>query len=153
MNWKKITGFSGWIALCYATAAVGSLAPTRWYAELVRPSWAPPGWLFAPVWTLLYGMMGVAAALVWSRGGFSANRAPLGLFLVQLVLNGAWTFIFFGQRALGWAAVEIAVLWVLILATLVAFWRRRGSAGILLIPYLLWVGFACALTFEIWRLN
>lgn len=153
---KQIAGLIGWLIVCYAVSAVGAVASVQaaaFYGELLQPSWAPPGWVFGPVWTLLYGMMAVAAWLIWRSGGFGLNRGPLYLFLVQLVLNGLWSWLFFAWRQGGLAFVDIGFLWILILATLVAFWRVRPLAGILMLPYLLWVSFAAALNLAIWQLN
>jgi len=147
-------GLVAWLALCYGVAAFGAQFSARgFYSELARPSWSPPGWVFGPVWTLLYTMMAVAAWLVWRRSGFAAASLALGLFLVQLAFNAAWSWIFFGMREIGWGFADIAALWVALLATLVVFWRRDRLAGALLIPYLAWVTFAAALNFTIWRLN
>jgi len=125
-----------------------------WYPSLVRPSFAPPSWIFGPVWTALYLMMGLAAWLVWRKAGSTpAGRVALGLFAVQLVLNGLWSVLFFGLRAPGPALIEIVVLWVGIAATLRAFWRLDAGAGWLLVPYLCWVTFATALNAGFWWLN
>jgi benzodiazapine receptor len=153
---------AGWmlllfIGLTFAAAGIGGLFTSQsvssWYPTLARPSWTPPSGLFGPVWTVLYLTMGVAAWLVWREGGWSGGRGALGLFLVQLVLNAAWSALFFGMRAPGWAFAEILLLWGFILATVLAFWEIRPAAGALLIPYLLWVTFAAMLNFAIWRLN
>jgi tryptophan-rich sensory protein len=125
-----------------------------WYPALVRPSFAPPSWIFGPVWTALYLMMGLAAWLVWNRAGSSpAGRVALGLFVLQLALNGLWSVLFFGLRAPGPALIEIVVLWAGIAATLRAFWRLAACAGWLLMPYLAWVTFATALNAGFWWLN
>ena len=124
-----------------------------WYAGLNKPSWTPPSAVFAPVWSALYVMMGVAAWLVWRRGGLTAVAVPLALFGIQLALNVAWSAIFFGLRRPGWAFVEIVALWALILATVIAFRRISPTAGYLLLPYLAWVTFAAALNLAIWRAN
>lgn len=141
---------------CFAVSAFGALATLQagpFYNQLIQPSWAPPSWLFGPVWTTLYTMMAIAAWLVWRSGGFRSNRTALSLFLVQLGLNGIWSWIFFTWN-LGLAALaDIILLWFLIAATLVTFRRVRPLAGILLIPYLLWVGFAAALNYALWQLN
>ena len=153
---RQTLGFIGWFVLSFAASAVGAVASIEaksFYRQLVQPSWAPPPWLFGPVWTVLYAMMAIAAWLVWRKGGFRANRIALSLFLVQLVLNALWTWIFFAWHSGAWAFAEIVVLWVLIVATIVAFWRVRPLAGALLIPYLLWVSFAAALNYSIWQLN
>jgi benzodiazapine receptor len=147
-------GLAGWLAVSYAAGLVGSrYLPGPWYRELVKPSWNPPAAVFAPVWTALYALMAIAAWLVWKRAGFAAAALPLALFGAQLVLNAAWTYLFFGLHRPDLAFFEIALLWLLILATTVAFWREQPVAGALLLPYLCWVGFAAALNFRIWRLN
>ena len=151
---RRWLGFAGWVVLPYLAAALGTIySGPEYYSELRRPSWSPPAWLFGPVWTVLYGMMGVAAGLVWVRHGWRGAGTALGLFLVQLVLNAVWSPLFFGLRRPDLALIDIVGLWVLILATVVAFWRKRVVAGVLLVPYWLWVSFATALNFEIWRLN
>lgn len=123
------------------------------YQSLSRPDWAPPPWLFGPVWTVLYLMIGVAAWLVWRERGLTGARTALSLFVIQLVANALWTWIFFAWRRGALAFAEIVVLWILIVATMMAFWRIRRIAGALLIPYLAWVTFASALTYCIWKLN
>lgn len=151
---RRGLGFAGWVALPFLAAWFGSRFPAAgWYAELQKPEWSPPAWVFGPVWTVLYLLMGIAAGLVWKRYGFSGARTALGLFLAQLVLNALWSWLFFGLRLPGLAFGEIVVLGILILATAIAFWRKRPVAGALLVPYLLWVAFAAALNFSIWRLN
>lgn len=153
---KDILGLIGWLMTCFAVSAFGALATFQarpFYNQLIQPSWAPPSWLFGPVWTTLYTMMAIAAWLIWRSGGFRSNRTALSLFLVQLGLNGIWSWIFFTWN-LGLAALaDIILLWFLIAATLVRFRRVRPLAGILLIPYLLWVGFAAALNHALWQLN
>ena len=129
--------------------SVGSM-PGTWYEDLHKPSWNPPAWLFGPAWTLLYTLMAVAAWLVWKRVGFSW---PLVLYFVQLALNAAWTPIFFGAHQLGWALIEIVLMWVTILLTLLSFRRVNPTAGWLFVPYLVWVSFATCLNFTLWRLN
>lgn len=142
-----------WLAAAFVPAAIGAAFPAPdYYADLRKPAWAPPPWLFGPVWTALYAMIGVAAWLVARSGGPARGRA-LGLWSGQLILNAAWTPIFFGLRAPGAAFAEIAALWVAVAATTAAFFARRTAAGILLLPYLAWVSFAALLNFTIWRLN
>lgn len=154
---RQALGLLVWVMLCLAAGGLGGLVTTpaipTWYAQLEKPTWTPPDWLFGPAWTTLYLLMAVAAWLVWRRGGFAAQRRPLTIFLVQLVLNAAWSFLFFGLRNPGLALAEIVVLWAAIVATLLAFRRVSTVAALLLVPYLLWVTFATALNFEIWRLN
>jgi tryptophan-rich sensory protein len=127
--------------------------PGQWYASLAKPSWNPPGYIFGPVWTVLYILMGISAWMVWRKAGFSGAPVALGLFLAQLVLNSLWSYLFFGMQQPGLAFIELAVLWLAILATTVRFWRVSTPAGALLLPYLLWVGFAGALNLQLWRLN
>lgn len=151
---KTIFGLGGWLLLCFVAAAVGALfMPGEWYAALNKPAWNPPGWIFGPVWTALYAMMAVAAWLVWKRGGLAAQRRPLGLFLTQLALNALWTPLFFGLRQPGVAFAEIILLWLAILATLLAFRPVSRAAAWLLAPYLAWVSFAAVLNATLWRLN
>ncbi len=142
-----------WLVAAFLPAATGVALPAPdYYARLDKPSWAPPPWLFGPVWTVLYAMIGVAAWLVARRGEPGGGKA-LGLWGVQLALNAAWTPIFFGLRAPGFALAEIVLMWVAIAGTTVAFFTRRTAAGALLLPYLAWVTFATLLNFEIWRRN
>ncbi len=153
---RQLLGLLGWLLLVFAAAAIGGLASSRagpFYQQLVRPDWAPPGWLFAPVWSMLYLLMGIAAWLVWRGPGFRGARIALALFLVQLAANALWTWLFFAWQKGALAFGEILVLWALILATVIAFWRVRPLAGALLLPYLAWVSFACALSYSIWQMN
>ena len=122
-----------------------------WYANLSKPSRTPPNWLFGPVWTILYIAMAIAAWLVWRKAGLTA--VPMQLFLLQLLLNVAWSAVFFRLRSPGPAFVEIVMLWLAILATMIEFWRAVPLAGLLLLPYLIWVSYATALNYSIWRLN
>ena len=148
-------GLVGWLVVCFLPASLGAafFMPGEWYVALKKPAWNPPPWIFGPVWTALYTMMAVAAWLVWKRGGFAARRGPLALFLTQLVLNAAWTPLFFGLHQPGFACAEIVSLWMAIAATLAAFWPLNRVSAWLLAPYLAWVSFAAALNFALWRLN
>ena len=153
---KQIVGLVAWLAVSFIAAAIGGAASMQagpFYAQLVRPEWAPPPSLFGPVWIVLYALMGIAAWLIWRVGGFSASRTALNLFLVQLALNAVWSWLFFGWHLGALAFVDIVLLWVLIVATIVAFWRIKPLAGALLIPYLLWVSFASVLNYSVWQLN
>lgn len=153
---KQVLGLLAWLALTFLAPLAGNVAGRDafgFYGQLVQPSWAPPAWLFGPVWTVLYALMAVAAWLVWKRGGWRAPRWPLALYLVQLGLNAAWTPIFFGLRAPGWALADMALLWMAIVATVASFHRAQPLAAWLLAPYLGWVSFAAALNFALWRLN
>jgi benzodiazapine receptor len=153
---SQLLGLLGWLILAFVAAAIGGLASANagaFYQQLVRPEWAPPGWLFAPVWSVLYLCMGIAAWLVWRERGFRASGTALVLFMTQLAANALWTWLFFVWQQGALAFAEILILWAMILATLVAFWRVRLLAGALLLPYLAWVTFALALTFATWQLN
>jgi len=153
---KQAIGLALWVLVSFIAAAIGSVASIQassFYAQIVRPAWAPPADIFGPVWTTLYFLMGVAAWLVWRVGGFHAARTSLTLFLAQLVVNALWSWLFFGWHLGALAFADIVLLWVLIAATLVAFWRIWLLAGALLIPYLLWVSFASALNYSVWQLN
>ena len=153
---RQLAGLVAWLAASYAASAIGAIASINarsFYTELARPVWAPPGWLFGPVWLTLFTLMGIAAWLLWRQGGFHANRVALTLFLVQLVFNTAWSWLFFDARLGFLAFVDILVLLLLIAATLVTFWQKSRVAGALLIPYLLWVGFAAVLNYSVWQLN
>ena len=152
--YRSLLGLAAWIALCFLVAAIGAAASIdagSFYAQLVRPGWAPPASVFGPVWTALYLLMAIAAWLVWRvhpRAFFA-----LGLFIAQLVANGLWSWVFFKWHLGALATANVVVLWLLLLATLWAFWKKSRIAGALLVPYLLWVTFASALTFTVWQLN
>ena len=150
----NVLPLAGWLVLCFAAASLGALfMPGEWYAALRKPPWNPPAWIFGPVWSALYMMMAIAAWLVWKQGGFTTQRGPLSLFFLQLVLNAAWTPLFFGLHWPGVAFGEITCLWLAIAATLAAFRRVSRLASWLLAPYLAWVSFAALLNFTLWRLN
>lgn len=149
-------GFLGWALLTFTAAALGAIASADagvFYAELVRPSWAPPAWLFGPVWTVLYALMAVAAWLVWRRRGFAGAGPALTLFIAQLAANALWSWLFFAQHSGALAFVDVLLLWGLLIATVFAFQRIHALAAALLYPYLAWTTFASALTFAVWRLN
>ena len=153
---KQILGLVGWLFVSFAASAVGAVATIQaksFYSQLIQPDWAPPSGIFGPVWTVLYTLMGIAAWLVWRSGGFRSNKQALTLFLLQLAFNALWSWLFFAWSLGALALADIAVLWILIVATLVSFWRVRPIAGGLLIPYLLWVSFAFVLNYSLWQLN
>jgi translocator protein len=140
------------LLVSFSAAAIGGIATQRapeFFLSLSRPAWAPPSWLFGPVWTLLYTLMAIAAWLVWKEKGFAGARVPLALFGIQLALNAVWSWLFFAWRRGLLAEVEIVLLLVMIALTLAAFWRVKRLAGLLLVPYLLWVTYATALTFAL----
>jgi tryptophan-rich sensory protein len=153
---KQVIGLMGWLGVSFAASAAGAVASIQaktFYSQLVQPEWAPPPGVFGPVWMVLYTLMGIAAWLVWRGGGFRAHQQVLTLFLLQLAINAAWSWLFFAWRLGFWSFADIVFLWFLIVVTLVGFWRARPLAGALLIPYLLWVGFASVLNFSLWQLN
>ena len=153
---KQILGLIVWVNLCFTVSAIGafaSLQPKAFYAELVQPSWAPPGWLFGPVWSTLFLMMSIAAWSVWRSGGFTQNRISLSLFLIQLAFNGLWSWLFFAWQQGALAFFDILLLWSLILSTILAFWRVSRISALFLVPYLLWVSFASVLSYTMWQLN
>jgi len=138
-----------------SAGAIGSLAGTNsWYATIEKPAFTPPDWVFGPVWTVLYLLMGVAAFLVWQRGlGLRMVRVALAWFLGQIVLNALWSPVFFGLHRVDLALVVIVLLWGALVVTMYWFFRVSRAAGLLLIPYLLWVSFAAVLNASIWWLN
>ncbi len=153
---RDIAGLIGWFVVTFAASAIGaqaSISARTFYAELTQPAWAPPAWLFGPVWTMLFTLMAIAAWMVWRSGGFAAHRAALLLFGVQLGLNVLWSWLFFAWRLGGAAFVEVLMLWAAIGMTMALFWRVKRLAALLLAPYLLWVSFAAALNFWLWRYN
>jgi benzodiazapine receptor len=154
-RWQAL-GLAGWLAASFAAGGIGAIASAdagAFYAQLSRPPWAPPAWIFGPVWSVLYVLIGVAAWLVWRRHGWRGAAFALKLFGVQLLANALWTWLFFAWHLGAISLAEIAVLWLLITGTIVAFWRLHRAAAVLLAPYLAWVSFASALNFSLWRLN
>lgn len=141
-----IAGFIGSIATI-------SSIPT-WYAALTKPAWAPPNWIFGPVWTTLFILMGIALFLVWRKGLWRQDvKIAISIFAVQLVLNVLWSVIFFGLQSILGGLIEIVFLWIAILATITAFYRISKAAGILLLPYIAWVTIASYLTYTVYLLN
>ena len=125
-----------------------------WYQTIQKPSWNPPNWIFGPVWTTLYIMMGVALFLVWKQQDQNAaQRTAILLFAAQLILNFFWSLIFFKWQQPGWAFAELAVMWVLIILTIFQFSKLSNTAAWLLVPYISWVSFAGILNYTIWKLN
>ena len=139
------------VAVVAIVGGLASASASAQYGGLVQPSWAPPSWLFGPVWTVLYVMIAVSGWLVWRRAGWV--RSAHGVYAVQLVLNMLWSPLFFGAGLLGLAFVDILLLAASVVATIVLFARVSRLAAVLLVPYLAWVGFASALNFAIWQLN
>jgi len=156
-NWGSLAVLVLFVAVCLAVSGAGAIftagSVRDWYPTLQKPAWTPPSWLFGPVWTILYLMMALAAWLVWQRREMAGVKGALGLFAFQLVLNAAWSPLFFGLKNPLAGLLDIVPLWAFILATLVSFWKISPAAGALLVPYWLWVSFATALNFAIWRMN
>ncbi len=147
-------GLLGWLLVAFAAAAVGAIGSVdaaSFYAELSKPSWAPPGWVFGPVWSTLYSLMGVSAWLVWRSAG--SKKLALTLFGAQLAANALWSWLFFAWHRGALAAVEVLILLALIVCATAAFWRSSRVAAALLVPYLLWVSFASLLTWSVWQRN
>ncbi len=146
------------ILICQGAGLIGSIFTTpaipTWYATLRKPPFSPPNWLFAPVWITLFTLMGVSAFLVWRKGlGDPQVKVALSIFLVQLILNTLWSVVFFGLRSPLGGLIVISILWVAILLTILNFSKVSMAAGLLLVPYILWVSFAALLNLFIWRLN
>ncbi len=152
----QILGLIAWLVITFLAAGLGAFASASapsFYAALVRPTWAPPAWLFGPVWSVLYLLMGISAWLVWRQVGWIRAKFALCLYLLQLALNALWTWLFFVLHLGAVASFEIVLLWFMILATMYQFGRIRKLSAWLLAPYLLWVSFATALSFAMWQLN
>lgn len=155
---KRLVQVAAAVLACEAVGLIGSIftapAVVRWYPALEKPFFNPPAWVFAPTWTLLYAMMGVALYMIWRKKeqGYNVSLA-LTLFFTQLFLNGMWSFLFFGLKSLELAVLDILMLWVLIILTVVQFWGIDRRASLLMIPYLAWVSYASILAYAIWRLN
>lgn len=153
----SITVLVALLLLCLGVGQWGAavtLEPVRsWYPTLIKPAWTPPDWAFPVAWTILFVLMAVAAWLVWRAAPLARLRLAGAAFLLQLVLNGLWSYLFFGLRSPAYGLIEIAILWLAILATILLFRPFSKTAAWLLLPYLLWVSYATALNFEIWRLN
>ncbi len=154
---RDVAGLLAFLVICLGVSVAGGAATASsvgtWYQTLQKPPFNPPDGLFAPVWTALYIMMAVAGWRVWRAHGLRGARTAMTLFGVQLALNLAWSFVFFGYRLIGAAMLEITVLLVAIVATMILFWKHDRVAGMLFIPYAGWVGFATILNLALWRLN
>lgn len=151
---KSIIGFFFWILISLSAGFIGSqYMPGEWYAQIAKPSWNPPNYIFAPVWTTLYILMGISAWLVWKSKGFANAKFALTIFIFQLIFNALWSYAFFGLHNPFLAFIDIIILWCLIALTLISFWKHSTVAGALFIPYLLWVTFASVLNYTIYRIN
>ncbi|MGC8605351.1 MAG: TspO/MBR family protein [Desulfomonilaceae bacterium] len=154
---KQITGLLLSMVVAFSVARLGAVFTNmslgQWYDSLIKPTWTPSGTAIGLIWIILYTSMAIAAWVVWLNGGSYKQKSPLTLYGLQLFLNLAWPFIFFGLRSPEIAFVEIIVLWITVCATLVSFCKVSMFAGALMVPYLMWVSFAAVLNFMIWRLN
>lgn len=147
-TWLPLGGF---LLACFAAASTGAIfGPGDWYERLRKPSWRPPNWLFPPAWAVLYVLMAVAAWLVWRVDGFGL---PIALWVVQLLFNASWSWLFFGLRRPDLAFYGLSALWLAIVATIIAFAGVRSDAALLMLPYIAWVSFAGALNLKMWQLN
>jgi len=153
MSTHPVAILFGFIGVCFLAAASGGIfRPDDWHARLAKPWWAPPGWLFAPAWSILYMTIALSGWLVWRQAGFAAV-VPFSVYGISLLFNAAWSGLFFGLHRPDLAFVDIVLLWLSIAATIVVFAPIAPAAAWLLVPYLCWVSFAGALNFRIWRMN
>ena len=154
---RDVWVLGAWLLICFAVAAAGgavtATSVSDWYQTLEKPWFTPPDWVFAPVWTALFALMAVAGWRVWRKSGFAQARWALLAFAIQLGLNFGWSLLFFGGNLIGAALVEIVVLLGAIVVTTILFAQRDRLAGVLLLPYALWVGYAILLNASIWILN
>lgn len=149
-----LAGLAFWVLLTFSVAAFGSqFQPGGWYQALAKPAWTPPGWVFGPVWGLLYLAMSISAWMIWRQRKTVKTFLPLAFYSAQLLVNGLWSWLFFGQQLIGAALVDLSLLVLLVAVTVRLFLRAHRPAGYLILPYLFWVSFAAALNFQIWRLN
>ncbi len=152
-----VLGFVVSLFVCYGIAAIGGLATAgavdSWYREIVKPPWNPPNWIFAPVWSFLYFTMAVSSWLVWKADRISVTCPALAWFGFHLLLNAAWSLLFFGMRRFDLAMIEIVLLWISIIISMVLYYRFSKIAAMLLAPYCAWVTFASCLNYAIWSLN
>jgi len=151
---RDYIGLIFWLLLCFSAGAFGGyFEPAVWYEQLSKPNWTPADWIFPVVWPILYLFMGISVWLIWKEFGFKSAKMDLRWFLIQLVLNALWPWLFFGRHDISTALAEISLLWIAIFFTTVLFWQKNTLAAYLLLPYLLWIGYAFALNFAIWKMN
>ena len=154
---RDLVGFFTSIILCLAASGIGGAITASsvdtWYQTLEKPPFNPPDWVFAPVWTAIYILMGIAAWLVWRRGSFQVTDKAFSVFALQLSLNLTWSFLFFGLQLIDLALVEIVILLFTIITNTIIFWRLDRLAGLLFVPYAAWVAFATVLNSSIWLIN
>jgi len=158
MKIKNLGKLVSAIVICQLAGVIGSIftntSVQTWYTELKKPSFAPPGWFIGTVWITLYTLMGISLYLIWNKGLRNKRiKEAISIFFVQLVLNSIWSILFFGLQSPFFALIEIIILWIAILFTILKFYRISKNAGLLLIPYIVWVSVALVLNFSIWWLN
>ena len=154
MGPTSLLALLSFVVACFLAALTGAMfRPGDWYERLAKPSWRPPNRLFAPVWTILYFAIAVSGWLIWRKAGFAGAALPLAIYALQLILNAAWTPIFFGLHRPDLGFLDIVLVWLSIIATIALFYPIHAGAALLLLPYFAWVTFAGALNFAIWRLN
>jgi benzodiazapine receptor len=154
MDFSSIASLAVFLAANFATAPAGAVfKPGDWYEGLNHPSWRPPNWLFGAVWTVLYVMIAVSGWLVWETAGWAGGKVALIVYAVHLILNFAWSAVFFGMRRIDLAFAEVLILWISIVATMALFHAISPLAAYLLIPYLCWASFAAVLNYTVWQLN
>ena len=151
MNWLTLLPFV--IAVLAAASTGAVFKPGDWYRTLRKPGFTPPDWVFPAAWSVMYMMIAVSGWLVWETAEPGARLWPMAIFALHLILNAAWSWIFFGLRRMGWALVEVAALWLSLVVMIVVFWPINSLAGLLLLPYLAWASFAGVLNAAILRLN
>lgn len=150
----SLAGLAGFLVLVVLVASTGAMfRPGEWYEALAKPGWTPPNWLFPVAWTALYVMIAAAGWLAWLERGLTAAPLAFALYFGQLALNAAWSWLFFGLRRMDLAFVDVSLLWLLIVGTILAFHAIRPLAAWLLLPYWVWVSYAAALNFTVWRMN
>jgi tryptophan-rich sensory protein len=154
MNNSSVIALAGFIGVCFLAATSGAVfRPGEWYERLRKPRWRPPRWAFAPAWSILYLTIAISGWLVWRRAGFAGALVPFAIYGGSLMVNAAWSALFFGLRRPDLAFLDVVLLWFSIAATIAAFYALDRDAALLLVPYFGWVTFAGALNFAIWRLN
>jgi benzodiazapine receptor len=153
VNWFLLVGL---VVICNLIGSLGAIwtsSDGEWYKKINKPSFNPPNWVFAPVWTLLFSMMGVALYFVWVSSNSNIRTVALILFVVQFILNVLWSYLFFGVNNLSWSLIEISILLISILSTGICFYFVNRISGVLMVPYFFWVGFASVLNYFLWKLN
>jgi len=154
MDLADYSALGVFFAASFLAATSGAVfKPGEWFENLNHPSWRLPNWVFPVVWTPLYILIAVSAFLVWQEAGWIAGAVPLAIWALQLVANFGWSYVFFGLRRPDWAMAEVVVLWLSILATILAFWPVSQTAALLLLPYIAWVSIASVLNYQMWQLN